>query len=125
MLHCLESADHRFDPRTHLFVLLQQGCTFGGEPIEPLTQSAIFLAQLSGQQDQFIEAGFEKAQFLIDDCVPGDGGDFDVAHAADYAAALRAGSNNAPRNRTAMVAPSCGDAGSRVIPYVRANISFR
>ncbi len=93
MLHCLQSANHCFDSRAYLLVLLQQRCPFGGETIQPLSQCAIFFAQLGEQQDEFVEAGFKEAQFLIDNCGLCGRSGFDVAHAADYAAALAAGSN--------------------------------
>lgn len=66
MLHGLEPADHGFDPRAHLLVLLQQGGPFGSEGVLALVQRAILVLQVRDGRDELIDALFEPFQLDVD-----------------------------------------------------------
>ena len=62
MLQRLQPSDHRFDPRTHLFVLLQESGALAGEGFMSLAQGAVLLTQLFQSREQLIDASGETSE---------------------------------------------------------------
>ena len=65
MLHCFQSADHRFDTRAHLFILLQQIRAFRRQYILALFQGAVLILQLVANANERVDALFETLEFVF------------------------------------------------------------
>ncbi len=65
MLHRLETADHRLDARTHLFVLLQQVGTFRCQHVLALLQRFVLVLELITHLDERVHALLKALQFQL------------------------------------------------------------
>lgn len=69
LFHRLEPADHCFDPRSNLFVFLQESCTLGGQCVLALLQGDVFTLQLVAYLNQRVNALLEPLKLLIKHCI--------------------------------------------------------
>ncbi len=90
MLHRLEAADHRFDTRADLFVLLQQLRPLGGQRVLTGPEGPIFFLQVLHCQHQFVQTLLQTTNLKLDLGFAGG-----VAHTVNIGFAPRTGQRNA------------------------------
>ncbi|MEE8427274.1 MAG: hypothetical protein V3S15_08305 [Woeseiaceae bacterium] len=66
LFHRLESANHRFDASTNLFVFLQQVGAFRRQSILALLQGTIFILKPVADAYQCIDALLKPFQFMLE-----------------------------------------------------------
>jgi len=81
VLQGFQAADHSFDARADLLVLLEERGPLAGQRLVSLAQRAILFLQMFHGRDQFFDALCESHQLEIELCFCG------VAHVWDYSEA--------------------------------------
>ncbi len=66
MLQGLQPPDHRFNSRTHLFILVQKRCALSGQRFVSLTQRAVLFLQVFDSGDQLFDSLCESHQLQIE-----------------------------------------------------------
>ena len=65
MLHRFQSADHCFNTRADLLILLQQVGTLRGQDILALFQRPVLILQLVAYANERVDALFETLEFVF------------------------------------------------------------